>query len=58
MALEQTSVVTELQTKRFGDNWDITPIGTDIKYISNNRSNSNHNLEEDIILGVNRIITS
>ena len=52
----QTSmVVTQLNTKlESGQRYN--PIGTDIRYISNRRNPSNGNLEEDMILGVNRVI--
>ena len=56
MAANAISVVTELQTKTSsGSGWDPTPIGSDVTYITNKRSPSNHNLEEDLILGVNKI---
>ena len=55
MAITATSVVTELFTKT-DQGWDIkNPIGSDVKYITNKRSPGNHNLEEDLILGVNKI---
>lgn len=58
MASEQKrtrDIVTFLNTKT-QSGYDYHPIGTDIRYITNKRNKSANNLEEDIILGVNRVI--
>lgn len=64
--IEQTSVVTKLNTKKpsLPGGQLINPIGTDVRYISHHRAdiengvNNNNNLEEELILGTNRIIKS
>jgi len=58
MASEQKrtrDIVTFLNTKT-QSGYDYYPIGTDIRYITNKRNKSANNLEEDMILGVNRVI--
>ena len=56
MAISTAAVVTELRTKtNNGQNEKVNPIGSDVTYITNKRSPSNHNLEEDLVLGVNKI---
>ena len=55
MALQHPSIVTEFKTKTEEGFTISNPIGTDIKFILNGRNPSNNNLEEDLILGTNKI---
>lgn len=54
------NVISQLNIKRgtLGDEYDTYYIGPELKYIGSLATSNNHNLEEQMIMGVDRKVTS
>lgn len=50
-------VVYQLSKKQSDDDYDSRPIGSEVRYIGAQRNSNNYNLEEQLMLGTDNIIT-
>ena len=56
MGKQTSAVVTELRRNIGSGSYENYPIGTDIRFISPSRASGSNNFEEDLLIGVNKII--